>query len=107
MREMFFIFHYKEVHIMTVKEVRDALIDSVSELAQSPQLFLKNPGKAFTRKRKLSFYDTVSILLSMEGKSTGNELLEYQFQLLSQVSALLPGISLQRNYESIEDRISD
>lgn len=31
----------------------------------------------------------------------------YQFQLLSQVSALLPRISLQRNYKSIEDRISD
>lgn len=30
----------------------------------------------------------------------------YQFQLLSQVSALLPRISLQRNYKSIEDRIS-
>lgn len=62
---------------MTVKEIKDALTGCLGELSQSPQLFLKNPAKDFTRKRKLSFYDTVSLLLSMEGKSTGNELLEY------------------------------
>lgn len=62
---------------MTVEQIWNTLTGCLSELSQSPQLFLKNPTKDFTRNRKLSFYDTVALLLSMEGKSTGNELLEY------------------------------
>ena len=62
---------------MTVEQIWNTLTGCLSELSQSPQLFLKNPTKDFTRNRKLSFYDTVALLLSMKGKSTGNELLEY------------------------------
>jgi len=62
---------------MTVEQIWNTLTGCLSELSQSPQLFLKNPTKDFTRNRKLSFYDTVALLLSMEGESTGNELPEY------------------------------
>ena len=62
---------------MTAAAVQNALIENLEELSRSRQLFLKNPTKDFTRKRRISFIDTVSLLLSMEGKSTGNEVLDY------------------------------
>jgi len=40
---------------MTVSQVKNALTNIISELSETPWLFLRNPGKDFTRKRKLSF----------------------------------------------------
>lgn len=62
---------------MTVSQVKNALSGIISELSKTPWLFLRNPTKDFTRKRKLQFQDVVSLLLSMEAKSTTNELLDY------------------------------
>ncbi len=62
---------------MTVSQVKSALSGIVSELSKTPWLFLRNPTKDFTRKRKLHFQDIVFLLLSMEAKSTTNELLNY------------------------------
>lgn len=57
--------------------MRKRLTETIESLSNVAWLFLKNPSKDFTRKRKLSFQDTISVLLSMEGKSTTNELLDY------------------------------
>lgn len=62
---------------MTVSQVKNALTNIISELSETPWLFLRNPGKDFTRKRKLSFQDIVFFLLSIAAKSTSNELLDY------------------------------
>ncbi|MDE5748397.1 MAG: IS4 family transposase [Acetatifactor sp.] len=62
---------------MKIKTIRKNLVGLIEELSASPQLFLKDPDKDFTRKRKLSFRDTVSLLLQMEGNSTTNELLSF------------------------------
>ena len=62
---------------MTVSQVKSALSGIISELSKTPWLFLRNPAKDFTRKRKLCFQDVVFLLLSMEAKSTTNELLDY------------------------------
>ncbi len=56
-----------------VKENLSALI---REMAASPELFVKNPGKDFTRNRKLSFETMAHILISMGGNSIFKELLE-------------------------------
>ncbi len=58
-----------------VKENLSALI---REMAASPELFVKNPGKDFTRNRKLSFETMAHILISMGGNSIFKELLETQ-----------------------------
>lgn len=62
---------------MTPASIKRALANTIEELANQPQLFLRNPCKDFTRQRKLGFSDIVSIVLSMEGKSITNELLDY------------------------------
>lgn len=62
---------------MTVNQVKDALSSIISELSKTPRLFLRCPAKDFTRRRKLCFQDVVFLLLSMEAKSTTNELLDY------------------------------
>jgi hypothetical protein len=59
----------------TVKETLSSLI---AELSASPALFVKNPGKDFTRKRKLPFETVVQQLISMGGNSIYKELLESQ-----------------------------
>ena len=46
-------------------------------MAQQPEKFTVRPGKDFTRKGKLGLKTTLSILLSMEGKSLKNELLTF------------------------------
>ena len=62
---------------MTVSQVESTLSSIISELSKTPWLFLRNPAKDFTRKRKLCFRDVVFLLLSMEAKSTANELMDY------------------------------
>lgn len=62
---------------MNPASIKRALRNTIEGLAKQPQLFLRNPDKDFTRHRKLGFSDIVSIILSMEGKSTTNELLDY------------------------------
>jgi hypothetical protein len=57
--------------------VKDKLTAIIKEMALSPELFVKNPGKDFTRERKLTFEYVINLLLSMGGNSIYKELLEY------------------------------
>jgi len=59
----------------TVKEVLTTLI---KEMSASPALFVKDPKRDFTRKRKLPFEIVVQFLLSMGGNSIYKELMEAQ-----------------------------
>ena len=60
------------------REVKKTLSDLIHETARIAWLFSKNPGRDFTRTRKLDFTKTVSILLSsMEGGTLTSELLRY------------------------------
>jgi hypothetical protein len=47
-------------------------------MSASPELFVKTPGKDFTRNRKLPFDTVVQLLISMGGNSVYKELLESQ-----------------------------
>lgn len=57
--------------------MKKRLTDIIEEMATKPDLFVKNPGKDFTRDRKLTFKTVVKILLSMNGNCLSKELLEY------------------------------
>ena len=58
---------------ITVKETLSSLI---SEIAENPMLYVKNPGKDFTRKRKLPLEEVMHLLISMGGNSISKELLD-------------------------------
>ncbi len=59
------------------KCLKEKLISIVKEMAVSPAEFVKNPGKDFSRERKLTFETVINLLLSMGGNSIYKELLEY------------------------------
>lgn len=49
----------------------------IGKMAKTPALFVKHPGKDFTRNRKCNFVKTVSFMLNIASKSLSNELLEF------------------------------
>ncbi len=57
--------------------VKEKLLSVITSLEHRKEEFVKNPGKDFTRERRLSFKDMIGIMLSMGGKTTSDELLEY------------------------------
>lgn len=57
--------------------LKAALSDCIAELDNVKDLFLKNPGKDFSRNRKISFEAFIRICLQMEGSTLQNELLKY------------------------------
>ncbi|MBN1040469.1 IS4 family transposase, partial [Clostridium botulinum] len=59
------------------KFVKDKLTSIIKEMEESPESFVKNPGKDFTRNRKLTFEYVINLLLSMGGNNIYKELLEY------------------------------
>lgn len=58
--------------------VLETLTSLIREMAENPMLYVKNPGKDFTRNRKLPFEVVVNLLISMGGNSLYKELLESQ-----------------------------
>lgn len=58
--------------------IKETLTYLIMEMSASPALFVKNPKRDFTRKRKLPFETMMQLLLSMGGNSIYKELLEAQ-----------------------------
>ena len=58
--------------------VKGKLATIITEMSETPALFVKTPGKDFTRERKLPFQTVVELLISMGGNSIYKELLESQ-----------------------------
>jgi hypothetical protein len=59
----------------TPKAVKARLVAAIGEMACKPELFVKNPGKDFTRKRKLGFADMLTFLLGISKGTLRGELL--------------------------------
>lgn len=59
------------------KTVKQTLFDIVHDMSLFPSLFVNDPNTDFTRKRKLDFETFLKIMLTMEGGSMKNELLDY------------------------------
>ena len=79
----------------TPKQIRKKLKSCIAELSDHPEAFAKNPGKDFTRQRKLPFDQTVKAVLSMTGKSLRGELMDYFNLNLSMPT--VPAFVQQRN----------
>ena len=60
-------------HINTVKK---KLTEAISQLCEVSWMFVKDPERDFTKKRKLPFEKVVSFLLAMEGGTLTTELLK-------------------------------
>lgn len=56
--------------------VKEKLSSLISEIAENPMLYVRNPGKDFTRKRKLPLEEVMHLLISMGGNSISKELLD-------------------------------
>lgn len=57
--------------------VKNTLLGLIDEMSASPEPFVRNPEKDFTRNRKLPFDQIVKILLSIGGNSLGTEIIKY------------------------------
>lgn len=57
--------------------VKEKLKSIIADMASRKDEFVKDPGKDFTRRRKLSFEETINFMLSMGGGSLNHELLEH------------------------------
>ena len=61
----------------TPKSIKRTLKRCITDMSARSQMFVKNPGKDFTRKRKLPFKQVLKSVLSMTGKSIRGELMDY------------------------------
>lgn len=61
----------------TPKSIKQNLKKCILDMQKCSDLFVKNPGKDFSRKRKISFYQVIDFLLSMNGNTVRKEWLEY------------------------------
>lgn len=57
--------------------IKALLLATISEIADDPKLYAVNPGKDFTRNRKLGFHETIMVLLTMEADCIKEELYRY------------------------------
>lgn len=57
--------------------VKDSLLSLIKEMDQYHWLFTHNSEKDFTRVKKWSFMNVMRFIITMEGKSLKNELLDY------------------------------
>ena len=60
-----------------INQVSDSLKNHISELANNPCLFLRNPNVDFSRKRKIDFKTFIGILMNSGGATMSKELLDF------------------------------
>jgi hypothetical protein len=59
--------------------VKQSLLDQIQDLSKHPELYCQNPGRDFTRNRKLTFSTLISFILNMHGGSLTSEVIDYFF----------------------------
>lgn len=57
--------------------IKTMLLMTINEIAADPRKYAVNPGKDFTRNRKMGFYDTIMMLLTMEADCIREEIYRY------------------------------
>jgi len=58
-------------------QVKQTLLQDISDMAQFPWLFSKNPETDFSRKRKIDFQSLLHFCICMEAGTTRHEILKY------------------------------
>lgn len=61
---------------MKTKTIKKHLLSSIDSISMNPELCCYNPGVDFTRKRKVNLKSLLTGLISMEGKSLSNEVID-------------------------------
>jgi hypothetical protein len=59
------------------QKIKDSLLSIITNMQSQSDLFVKRPGKDFTRERKLSFSRTIQVLLAANGNTVRKELLDF------------------------------
>jgi hypothetical protein len=59
------------------ERIKSYLWDDIYEMSRSPELFAKDPGIDFTRKRKLCFEELLRFLICKQSSTTAYELLKH------------------------------
>lgn len=59
------------------ESIKAILFAALNEIATDPQKYAVNPGKDFTRNRKMGFHDTILMLLTMEADCIKEKLYRY------------------------------
>ncbi len=59
------------------KKIKMKLNKIITTMEKNTWLYVKNPGKDFTRKRNLTFSKTIKFILSIGGSSINKELLDF------------------------------
>ncbi len=67
------------------QKVKSALWSIVEAMACNTTPFVKNPGKDFSRDRKLGFIQLIHFFLSMESGCINDELLKYFYFLPDEI----------------------
>ena len=76
--DIVFNFHLIRRYVLSCfNDPKSLLWQAVDELAASPAEFAVDPSRDFTRCRKLSFKDTIHLLLTMEGDCIQEELFKF------------------------------
>lgn len=57
--------------------IKAMLLAAINEIAADPKKYAVNPGRDFTRNRKMGFHDTLLMLLTMEADCIKEELYRY------------------------------
>ena len=57
--------------------VKRSLVKQIQKLSEHPELYCRNPGRDFTRKRKLSFCTLISFILNMRGGPLTSEIIDF------------------------------
>jgi hypothetical protein len=63
--------------VNSASELKKVLTDLIHNLTFSSSLYVKNPGKDFTRERKLSLEKVIAFILCMGGGNLTNELMNH------------------------------
>jgi len=59
------------------ESIKAILLSSLNEISADPKKYAVNPGKDFTRNRKMGFHDTILMLLTMEADCIKEEIYRY------------------------------
>ena len=60
-----------------IETVKNSLENLISEVVKNPSLFLNDPSRDFTRKRKIDLENLLKLIITSAGKSMNKELLDY------------------------------
>ena len=67
--------------------VKRSLVEQIQKLSEHSELYCRDPGRDFTRKRKLSFCTLISFILNMRGGPLTNEIIDFFSNEKSTVSS--------------------